>query len=83
MSNFYWVVDYTLKIVQGPFLAIEEASMVQGYQLQAFPENEVRVVSSDVAWLSEEQVPAPVYPDEPIDITQPSDPTPAPDEPVP
>lgn len=81
MSSFYWVVDYTLKIVQGPFLAIEEASMVQGYQLQSFSENEVRVVSSDVAWLSEDQVPAPVYPDEPVDVTQPSDPTSGTEEP--
>lgn len=79
--NFYWVVDYTLKVVMGPFLTIEEASTVQGYQLQPFPDNDVRVVTSDVAWLSNDQVPEPVYPDEPVDVTQPSDPTSGTEEP--
>ena len=31
--NFYWVVDYTANSIQGPFLTVEQASMVQGLSL--------------------------------------------------
>lgn len=67
--NFYWVVDVTQGSIQGPFLTIEQAAMVQGYQLLALPEDDVRVVRSEVAWLSDDQVPEPVYPTEPEDVT--------------
>jgi hypothetical protein len=71
--NFYWVVDYTANSIQGPFLTVEQASMVQGYQHQAFPTNDVRVVRQEMIWLSDEQVPEPVYPTEPEDVTQPEE----------
>jgi len=79
--NFYWVVDVTQGSIQGPFLDIEQASMVQGYQRQAMPENDVRVVRSGVEWLSDEQVPEPVY-TPPEDVTGASD-APPPEDDVP
>lgn len=80
--NFYWVVDVTQGSIQGPFLTVEQASTVQGYQLQALADHDVRVVRNEVLWLSDEQVPEPVYPTEPEDVTGVSD-APPPEDDVP
>lgn len=67
--NFYWVVDYTSNSIQGPFLTVEQASIVNGYQTQVCPDNDVRVVRQEVIWLQGDAVPAPVYPEAPVDVT--------------
>lgn len=71
--NFYWVVDYTRGDIQGPFLTVEQASVTRGYQLQALPGNDVRVVRQEMIWLSDEQIPEPVYPEAPEDVTEPEE----------